>query len=97
MRAGDTVLVGTSGASRDLADGADVRFDRGPSLNTAFGLGAHRCLGIHLARHQLEIALELVTALAPPFRLAPGAAPRMRTLGNVWGYDTLPLVFERGA
>jgi cytochrome P450 len=95
MKAGDTVLVGVSGASRDTpgGDGDQVRFDRGQSWSTAFGIGPHRCLGVHLARHELRITLELMTSLAPPFRLAPDARPQLRTVGNVWGLDALPLVF----
>jgi cytochrome P450 len=96
MKAGDTVLVGVSGASRDRSvhpDGDEVDFGRGPAWNTAFGIGPHRCLGIHLARHELAVALRLMTTMVPPFALAPDASPRIRTVGNVWGMEKLPLVF----
>jgi cytochrome P450 len=98
MHPGDTVLVAVSAATRDRAvhaDGEVVRFDRGAAWSAAFGVGPHRCLGVHLARYQLEITLRLMTSLLPPFALAPGAEPQLRTAGNVWGLDHLPIVFDR--
>ncbi|HEY2191099.1 MAG TPA: cytochrome P450 [Actinomycetospora sp.] len=104
MKAGDTVLIGVSGATRSRVGGDDgsgddgsgddaSRADRSRAASLAFGLGPHRCLGVHLARHELEITMRLMCTQAPPFSLAPGAGPRMRTAGNVWGLDSLPLVF----
>jgi cytochrome P450 len=41
----------------DLPDADVVRFDRDVNRHLAFGGGVHRCLGSHLARQELRIAL----------------------------------------
>lgn len=100
MKRGDRVLLATSSASRDpdvFKDPAEVHVGRPSTWTTAFGLGAHRCLGMHLARQELLIALEQMTSSVPPFELAPGARPIWHTAGNVWGLDRLPLRFRPGA
>jgi len=98
MKQGDKVLLGTSGASRDPAvfdNPGEVRVGRESTWTTAFGLGAHRCLGMHLARQELLISLQLMLSSIPAFELAPGARPKWHTVGNVWGLDQLQLRFRR--
>jgi cytochrome P450 len=98
LKKGDKVLACSMGATRDPAafgDPTQAKFDRAENWTTAFGLGPHRCVGMHLARQELRIVLELMTTLAPPFRLAPGARWRWHTAGNVWGLDRLDLEFVR--
>jgi cytochrome P450 len=97
LKRGDRVLVCTMGADRDpavYADPTQARFDREGNWNAVFGLGPHRCLGMHLARQELRIVLELMTTLVPPFRLAPGAEWKWRS-GMIWGVDRLDLEFVR--
>jgi cytochrome P450 len=58
--AGTAVTVSYGGANVDPAqfpDGFDVRFDRETNQHIAFGAGVHRCLGSHLARRELRVAL----------------------------------------
>jgi cytochrome P450 len=98
MRAGDTVMLCSSAASRDpsrVPDAQEVRFDRRAGFTTAFGIGPHRCLGSHLARQELQVSVRTMLSRAPRFELAPGAQLSMRTAGNVWGYEQLPLRFVR--
>jgi hypothetical protein len=73
LREGEMVLVSFPSANRDEAafDDADaVKLDREPNRHMAFGLGIHRCLGIHVARMELTIALEELLSRIPPFTLA---------------------------
>ncbi|HNC69918.1 MAG TPA: cytochrome P450, partial [Pseudomonadales bacterium] len=42
--------------------------------NLAFGHGEHFCLGSHLARAELEVAIERVFRRFPQIHLAPGRA-----------------------
>jgi cytochrome P450 len=47
--------------SRSLDESADaglVEFSRPSARHSAFGMGPHRCLGSHLARLELAVALE---------------------------------------
>ena len=72
--AGDsvTLLIGaanTDGSEFDEAD--DVKFDRDANRHLAFGGGPHRCLGSHLARLELRVALEEFHKRVPDYRLAP--------------------------
>lgn len=94
MRAGDTVLLATSAASRDphaYENPRQLELGRAGAWTTAFGMGPHRCLGSHLARQELTIVLELMIELLPEFELAPAFEPKWHTAGNVWGIDTLRL------
>lgn len=98
LKRGDTVLLATMGASRDpraFENPAEAQAGREQSWTTAFGMGVHNCLGMHLARQELRIVLELMIELAPPYELAPGATWHWRTAGNVWGLDRLDLRFIR--
>lgn len=90
------MLPCTSTASRDPAAFTDpFGFAPGRPSNwtAAFGLGAHRCLGMHLARQELAIVLDLMLTALPPFTLARGATSHWHTAGNVWGLDRLDLEF----
>ena len=48
----------------------DVVLDRSPNPHTAFGVGAHRCLGSNLARREVIVALEEFVARYPRLHLA---------------------------
>jgi cytochrome P450 len=50
----------------------DVRFDRGKNTHLAFGGGVHRCLGSHLARRELRVALREWHRRIPEYGLKPG-------------------------
>lgn len=59
IRAGEHVAVVLESANRDrefLGDGDDLDLDR-KSAHLGFGYGPHQCLGQHLARLELRIAL----------------------------------------
>jgi cytochrome P450 len=98
FKKGQMVMIANMGAARDpkaFPDPLEVKFDRDVSWTTAFGLGSHRCVGMHLARQELRIVLELMATLAPPYRLAPGATWNWITADGVWGFDRLDLEFIR--
>jgi cytochrome P450 len=95
IRAGEMIAVPLSGAGRDQAayPHADrVDFDREVIRHLSFGLGPHRCLGAHLARQELRIALEEWHKRIPDYSIAPGVRILERTAGT-WGLDSLPLVW----
>ncbi|MGH8598211.1 MAG: cytochrome P450 [Gammaproteobacteria bacterium] len=91
FKAGDRVALNYAAASRD----PDVcsnpqRFDvhRHEVVHTAFGVGPHRCIGEHLARLEIRVAVEEFVKRIPVFELEPGTQPRyesgqLRTMKNL--------------
>ena len=51
-----------------FGDPFQVRFDREDNRHIAFGAGVHRCLGSHLARRELRIALREWHRRIPDYR-----------------------------
>jgi cytochrome P450 len=51
----------------------EVRFDRPSNRHFTLAGGPHRCLGSHLARRELRIALGEILRRLPPFGLKPGS------------------------
>jgi len=93
MKADDWILLSFPAANRDPAhfDRADeVVIDREVNRHAAFGLGIHRCLGSHLARMELRVALEVWLARIPEFSLADPAAVTWST-GQIRGPRALPV------
>src|SRR6516162_6995256 len=93
MSADDWVLLSFPAANRDPAqfDQADeVVIDREVNRHAAFGLGIHRCLGSHLARMELRVALEVWLERIPEFSLADPPAVTWAA-GQIRGPRALPL------
>jgi len=93
MKAEDWVLLSFPSANRDPAQferADEVVIDRRINKHAAFGLGIHRCLGSHLARMELRVALEVWLERIPRFSLAD---PDQVTwaAGQVRGPRTLPI------
>ena len=75
IHAGDQVMVMIGSANTDEAefpDGDVVRFDRDVNPHIAFGGGIHRCLGSHLARLELRVALREWHKRIPEYEVEPG-------------------------
>ena len=73
---GTAIVVSYGAANVDpnaWTDGFDVRFDRESNPHIAFGGGVHRCLGSHLARRELRVALREWHRRIPEYRLKPAA------------------------
>ncbi len=76
IKKGDWVLFGITAANRDPKVFPDPhRF--APSRDNreliSFGRGVHFCLGMHLARRELETALRVVFERYPDIDLVPGS------------------------
>ena len=94
--AGSTVMPMLGAANRDDDRYPDPdRFDifRAPKPNISWGHGVHVCLGMHLARLEMRVALELLLDRLPNLRLDPaGNDPHIR--GQVFRSPTsLPVLF----
>ena len=97
MKADDWILLSFPAANRDpeLFEDADrVVIDREVNRHSAFGLGIHRCLGSHLARMEVRVALESWLARFPTFSLADPDAVTWSP-GQVRGPRRLPIAVGR--
>jgi cytochrome P450 len=93
MKAGDWIVIGMMLGSRDPAEFTRpeaIDFDRPQSRHMAFATGVHRCLGSHLGRRELGVAMQEFLARVPQFGVKPGEQPRMHG-GIVFGVDHLPI------
>jgi cytochrome P450 len=93
MNADDWILLSFPAANRDPAQfdrAGEVVIDREVNRHAAFGLGIHRCVGSHLARMELRVALEIWLDRIPAFSLEDPAAVRWAS-GQIRGPRTLPL------
>lgn len=93
MRAGDRIQLSSAGANRDVSVFGDkVDFNRQVNPHLAFATGPHRCLGSHLARHEIAIALENWHRLIPEYRVKPGA--EFAYHGPIFAMESLPLEWD---
>lgn len=95
VRPGDKVLLSTYLAGQDAEaypDPQKVDFDR-KARHVSFGFGPHLCIGMHLARREMRIALEEFFDLVPEFSIAPDAEIEYY-LAAIMQPINLPLVWK---
>jgi len=95
LHAGDhaVILVGASNCDDDqFGDAHVVNFAREANRHLAFGAGPHRCLGSHLARLELRVALEQWHRRIPDYRIADGV--ELRYSAGIRQAERLPLVWS---
>ena len=96
IKAGDRVSCPSMVANRDpeeFANPNEIDLAREDNRHVAFAYGPHRCLGSHLARRELVIAMEEWLKRMPPFRLSEGTAP-LTYGGHVFGIEDLRLAWN---
>lgn len=76
-----------------MVDAHVVDLARSPNRHLAFGAGVHRCLGSHLARVELRVALREWHRRIPDYHIAPGT--NLVYLPGLRQIERLPLVFGR--
>lgn len=94
--AGTMVLVNIAAANRDPAvyndpDRFDITREAAPAILT-FGVGAHYCLGVNLARLELAVALKILVRRMLNPRIV-GPAP-WKPMGGMSGPRNLPIEFD---
>ncbi|MGC4853364.1 cytochrome P450 [Micromonospora sp. DT4] len=86
VRRGDAVLISIAAANRDparFADPDDFVVGRQDGSNLAFGHGVHLCLGVHLARIEAELGLQILFRRLGKIDLA------IPTSEIVWAYGPM--------
>jgi cytochrome P450 len=94
VRAGESVMCMIGAANIDPGEFPDadvVDLERPGNRHLAFGGGVHRCLGSHLARLEMRVALEELHRRLPDYAIKEGEKP-VYTMG-IRAVDYLPLVF----
>lgn len=94
---GERVFCPLNAANRDpkyFEEPDEVKFDRvDPKPHLTFSLGAHRCVGVHLARMELKVAFEELRRRIPSFRLADGEKP-VEHMALTWSVDNVKIEFD---
>jgi cytochrome P450 len=92
MKKDDMVMLTIQAATRDpevFDEPEVVKLDRSPNRHIAFGASEHRCLGSHLARAELAIAMAHWHSRIPEYRVAEGE----EVVAHGSHIDELPLVW----
>jgi cytochrome P450 len=95
LQAGDHVslVLGATNVDDEHFERADeADFEREANRHLAFGGGPHRCLGSHLARMELRVALEQWHRRIPEYELAEGAEVHFSP--GIRQAPSLPLVWS---
>jgi cytochrome P450 len=97
LKKGDMVYGLVSAANRDPAvweRGEEFVIDRKKNNHFGFASGPHRCLGMHLARREMQIAVEEWLRVIPDFRVATDEVLIERGGGSMLSLHSLPLAWE---
>jgi cytochrome P450 len=97
LKKGDMVYGLVSGANRDpdaYEDAESFVIDRKRNHHMGFANGPHRCLGAHLARREMQLAVEEWLRLIPDFSLEGGGELVERGGGSMMTLTSLPLAWE---
>lgn len=97
LKQGDMVYALVSGANRDPREyerADEFVLDRKGNHHFGFAGGPHRCLGIHLARREVQIAVGEWLQVIPDFRVATSEGLTERGGGSMMNLSRLPLEWE---
>lgn len=95
LHRGDRVLLMYAAANRDPAQFAEPeQFDpqRRPNPHLSFGQGAHVCVGMHMARSELKVALAEFLARIPDFEIDRSNV--VENTGTTWSLTSLPAAWS---
>ena len=96
---GDHLMLSWLSANRDEAvfDRADeVVLDRETNAHLAFGVGPHRCIGMHMARTMFQVLLTAVLARIPDYAVDRAATRFYAGNPELNGVVTMPATFTPG-
>ena len=98
IRAGEAVHAIWSAANLDptaVEDPLEVNFERPRQVHMVFASGTHRCLGSHLARLELRLAVEEFHRRFPRYSITLGEEPRYNNIA-VRMVEYLPITLGIG-
>lgn len=92
----DRVLYSLTSANLDKSvyeNPLEFDMDRNEKPHLGFGVGPHRCVGSHLARLEMRVAIEELLKAVPQFRLDPDQ-PIEPNVGMTYGLDTVSIIWN---
>lgn len=99
MKKGDKVMSVLPACNFDpdvFPDPTRIDFHRPKKIILAFTVGVHSCMGAHLARLEIKVALQEWLRRIPEFSLKPGIPIEYRP-GGVVGPELVPLCWPKGS
>jgi cytochrome P450 len=99
LKKGDVVLISWLSANHDEAEferPGDVVLDRAPNRHLAFGVGPHRCIGMHLARTMFQVIVRQVLRRMPDYRVDRDATRFYSGNPTLTGIVSMPATFSPG-
>jgi cytochrome P450 len=96
---GDRMLISWISANHDehvFDHPEQVRFDRAPNPHLAFGVGPHRCIGMHVARSMSQILIRQVLDRIPDYEIDEGSTSFYAPNPSLVGVVALPATFTAG-
>jgi cytochrome P450 len=90
-----TLLGAANVDESEFPDGGELVWDREVNRHLAFGGGIHRCLGSHLARLELRVALREWHRRIPEYRIKPGE--ELNFTAGIRTLDRFPMVLGESA
>jgi cytochrome P450 len=96
IKKGEFVMLSQAAASRDprlFKEPKFVNLDRPAPQNLAFSYGPHRCIGAHIGRQQVQVALDVLLERLPDFRLPDGYRPKYGNSSVARNMDELMIEF----
>ncbi|MEA2141790.1 MAG: hypothetical protein QOI64_220 [Solirubrobacteraceae bacterium] len=97
LKQGDMVYALVAGANRDpraYDEAGEFMIDRKRNNHMGFANGPHRCMGMHLARRELQLAVEEWLRVIPEFRVDTDEQLTERGGGAMMTLLHLPLAWE---
>jgi cytochrome P450 len=94
------VLVSLMSANRDASRfdrPDDVILERAPNPHVGFGVGPHRCIGMHLARSMIRALLREVLTRLPDYEVDRAATDRYDRNPTLHGVVRMPATFTPGS
>lgn len=98
IKKGERLLIRFDSANRDetkFANADELQFEPPRGGNAGFGLGIHRCIGMHLARVEIAIAFEELFARITNLKLDVDPAALKWAPGIANYPDRVPLTFDK--
>jgi cytochrome P450 len=96
---GEHLMLSWLSANRDESvfhRAEEVVLDRAPNPHLAFGVGPHRCIGMHMARTMFQVLLRAVLTRIPDYRVDRSATRLYAGNPELNGIVTMPATFTPG-